>query len=165
MRINECLTRRPTCKIIEAVKYRLVTKVSDHRRDMWTLEKLKGKEGGGGETKVKKKEGREEERSKRRHHGQSDRWSVDERRERLVSRSLHHRREWGWSEDVGLDRPGSSWVKTFEDTFEKTQWRAVQANVGWDQPDRCWVKLGHPPRLSYLSVSTGENWRRERADK
>ena len=146
----------------------LVTNAWNHRRDMWTLQKLKGKEGGSGEM-VKKKGGKE--RSRRRHQDESEEecWSGTERRARLVTRSLH-RREWGWSEDersVRLDQPGSSWVrhgKTFEDTFENPRWREdVQAGVGPDpQAGRCWVQLGQPPMLSYLSISTGESWR-ERA--
>ena len=76
---------------------------------MWTLQKLKGKEGGCGE--MVKKKGRKE-RSRRRH--------QDERED-------------------------------------------VQAGVGPDpQAGRCWVQLGQPPMLSYLSISTGESWR-ERA--
>ena len=97
---------------------------------MWTLQKLKGKEGGCWE--LVKKKGREE-MSRRRHRdqGEEECWSGDERRARLVTRSLH-RREWGWSEEergAQSDQPGSSWIrrgKTFEDTFENTQWRKVK---------------------------------------
>ena len=162
---------------------------------MWTLQKLKVKEEMGEVCSVLKKNGR---RRRRRDHGPSEAeyWSVDERRARLVTRSLHvnndnNRREWGWPEDergVGLDEAGrmadGRWVKlggkAFEDTFENTQWREVKhvhPGAGSDQPGSCWitnalgpdqsgnwVKLGRPPMLSYLSVSTGESWR-ERADK
>ena len=46
-----------------------MTKAWDHRRDMWTLQKLKGNEGGGGE--MVKKKGRKE-RSRRRHQDESE---------------------------------------------------------------------------------------------
>ena len=155
---------------------------------MWTLQKLKVKEEMGEVCSVMKKNGR---RRRKRHHRPSEAkyWSVDERSARLVTRSLHvnnnNRREWGWSEDergVGLDQEGR-WVKlgtAFEDTFENTHWKEVkpvQPGAGSDQPGNCWinnavgpdqpgnwVKLGCPPMLSYLSISTGESWR-ERAYK
>ena len=61
-----------------------MAKACDHKRDMWTLQKLKGKEGGCGEM-VKKKG-----RSRRRHQDESEEecWSGTERRARLVTRSL-----------------------------------------------------------------------------
>ena len=162
---------------------------------MWTLQKLKGKEGamkieGNGEVIKKKLVVREERRSKRGHHNQSEDeeeecWSVDEMRNgaRVVTTRSLHRRQWGWTEG-GLDQPGSSWIKRFEDPIENTHWREVKhmqpcvvgsnqpssswinKSVGSNKPDISWVKYGHdgPPILSYLSISTGESWRERGAN-